>query len=122
MLCSILTVESLSDSIKRSSSLAIRNRLSILEFTACPGIDMTKVMIPVFGWIYLHVVIDWGTKKLLSTHMSLTSKSADWIAALNEAVNLQFPHVMIEQTLKQMLDKGIIQKVGAGKNTAYVKR
>lgn len=29
---------------------------------------------------------------------------------------------MIEQTLKQMLDKGIIQKVGAGKNTAYVKR
>lgn len=53
---------------------------------------MTKIMIPVFGWIYLHVVIDWGTKKLLSTHMSLSSKSADWIAALNEAVNLQFPN------------------------------
>ena len=53
---------------------------------------MTKVMIPTFGWIYLHVVIDWGTKKLLSTHMSLTSKSADWIAALNEAVNFQFPN------------------------------
>lgn len=56
------------------------------------GIDMTKVMISTFGWIYLHVVMDWGTKKLLSTHMSLTSKSADWIAALNEAVNLQFPN------------------------------
>lgn len=56
------------------------------------GIDMTKVMIPTFGWIYLHVVIDWGSKKLLSTHMSLTSKSSDWITALNEAVNLQFPN------------------------------
>ena len=55
------------------------------------GIDMTKVMIPAYGWIYLHVVIDWGTKKLLSVHMSLTSKSSDWITALNEAVNLQFP-------------------------------
>ena len=53
---------------------------------------MTKIMIPVFGWVYLHVVIDWGTKKLLSCHLSLTSKSGDWIAALNEAVNLQFPN------------------------------
>ena len=56
------------------------------------GIDMTKVMIPAFGWVYLHVVIDWGTKKLLSAHMSLSSKSSDWIAALNKAVNLQFPN------------------------------
>lgn len=56
------------------------------------GIDMTKVMIATFGWVYLHVVIDWGTKKLLSTHVSLTSKSSDWLNALNEAVNLQFPN------------------------------
>jgi len=63
------------------------------------GIDMTKVMIPAFGWVYLHVVIDWGTKKLLSTHMSLTSKSADWIQALNEAVNLQFPDGIREATV-----------------------
>ncbi len=56
------------------------------------GIGMTKGMIPVFGWVYLHVVIDWGTKKLLSCHLSLTSKSGDWIAALNEAVNRQFPN------------------------------
>ncbi len=27
---------------------------------------MTKIMIPSFGWIYLHVMIDWETKKLLS--------------------------------------------------------
>jgi len=56
------------------------------------GIDMTKVMIATFGWVYLHVVIDWGSKKLLSTHVSLTSKSSDWLEALNEAINLQFPN------------------------------
>ncbi len=36
------------------------------------GIDMDKVMIATFGWIYLPVIIDWGTKKLLSTHVTLT--------------------------------------------------
>lgn len=49
--------------------------------------------------VYLHVVIDWGTKKLLSAHMSLTSKSSDWIAALNEAVNLQFPNGIRESII-----------------------
>ena len=71
---------------------AVTHKPRTIEPNRYWGIDMTKVMIPTFGWIYLHVVIDWGTKKLLSTHMSLTSKSADWIAALNEAVNFQFPN------------------------------
>lgn len=71
---------------------AVTHKARTIEPNRYWGIDMTKIMIPVFGWIYLHVVIDWGTKKLLSTHMSLSSKSADWIAALNEAVNLQFPN------------------------------
>lgn len=53
---------------------------------------MTKVMIPAFGWVYLHVVIDDGIKKLSSALMSLSNKSSDWIAALNEAVSLQFPN------------------------------
>ena len=53
---------------------------------------MTKVMIPAFGWVYLHVVIDDEIKKLSSALMSLSNKSSDWIAALNEAVSLQFPN------------------------------
>jgi len=56
------------------------------------GIDMTKIMLPNRGWIYLHVVLDWGSKKLLSAYPSLTSKTSDWLAALNEAVNLQYPN------------------------------
>ena len=70
---------------------AVNSKPRTIEPNRYWGIDMTKVMIPAYGWIYLHVVIDWGTKKLLSVHMSLTSKSSDWITALNEAVNLQFP-------------------------------
>ena len=31
---------------------------------------MTKVMIPIFGWIYLHAGMEWGTGKLLSGHLS----------------------------------------------------
>ena len=71
---------------------AVTSKPRTIEPNRFWGIDMTKVMIPVFGWVYLHVVIDWGTKKLLSCHLSLTSKSGDWIAALNEAVNRQFPN------------------------------
>lgn len=56
------------------------------------GIDMTKVLIPSAGWLYVHVAIDWGSKKLLSVNPSLTSKSSDWIDTLNEAVNVQFPN------------------------------
>jgi len=56
------------------------------------GIDMTKIMLPEYGWLYIHVVIDWGSKKLLSSYVSETSTSGDWIAALNEAVNLQYPN------------------------------
>ena len=55
------------------------------------GIDMTKIMIPDYGWAYLHVVLDWGSKKLLSCKLSERSKTSDWLDALNEAVNLQFP-------------------------------
>lgn len=56
------------------------------------GIDMTKVLIPSAGWLYLHVAIDWGAKKLLSVYPSMTSRSSDWIHALNDAVNLQYPN------------------------------
>ena len=68
---------------------AVTHKARTIEPNRYWGIDMTKVMIPVFTWSCLHVVIDWETRKLLSTHMSLSSKPADWIAALNEAVNLQ---------------------------------
>ena len=54
------------------------------------GTDMTKTWTGA-GWAYVHVVIDWGTKKLLAPEASSTSRSSDWISALDKAVNLQFP-------------------------------
>ncbi len=67
------------------------------------GIDMTKIMLPTQGWIYLHVVIDWGSKKLLSAYPSLTSKSGDWLIALNEAINRQFPQGIKDAEFKPAL-------------------
>ena len=60
------------------------------------GTDMTKVLIPGRGWGYVHVVIDWGSKKLLSLHASTRSRAVDWQAALDEALNAQFPQGIAE--------------------------
>lgn len=67
------------------------------------GIDMTKIMIPQYGWAYLHVVIDWGSKKLLSCKLSTRSKAGDWLEALNEAINRQFPEGIREVESKPCL-------------------
>jgi len=56
------------------------------------GTDMTKVMIPSEGWAYLHVVLDWASKKLVGWSLSRTSKASNWLAALDSAVAAQFPH------------------------------
>ena len=55
------------------------------------GTDRTKTMLPQSGWAYLHIVIDWGDKKLLAAHLSRTSRSQDWITALEQAVASEFP-------------------------------
>lgn len=55
------------------------------------GTDMTKVMTG-DGWAYVHVVIDWASKKLLACVTSRASKTRDWLKALSDAVNSQFPN------------------------------
>lgn len=61
----------------------------------CPnqlwGIDMTKILIPSYGWVYLTVVIDWYSKKIVGHDLAVQSKALDWLNALNKAVNNQFP-------------------------------
>ena len=56
------------------------------------GMDMTKVMIPSYGWIYLHLALDWGSKKIVSHNLSLNSKTQDWLDCLLDRVNKQFPN------------------------------
>jgi putative transposase len=56
------------------------------------GIDMTKVMVTGWGWLYLHVVLDWFTKKIVGYDLSLQSKTRQWLEALEKAVSEQFPY------------------------------
>ena len=70
------------------------------------GIDMTKVMIEGHGWVYVTIVIDWHTKKIVGHHAGLQSKAWHWLVARNIGVNRQFPDGVREQDLKLMSDNG----------------
>jgi putative transposase len=71
------------------------------------GIDMTKILVPSWGWVYLHVVLDWASKKIVGYELSLQSKTANWLTALRGAVNQQFPQGIRETgALKLVSDNG----------------
>ena len=72
------------------------------------GIDMTKVMIPGYGWQYLTIVKDWYSKKLIGYSLSNHSKTDDWLSALNTACNNQFPNGILskEHELYLVSDNG----------------
>jgi len=70
------------------------------------GIDMTKVVVESFGWVYVVVVLDWYTKKFVGYHIGLQATTAHWLAALDMAVNRQFPHGIEGQALHLMSDNG----------------
>jgi len=55
------------------------------------GTDMTKVMLHSFGWLYLVIVLDWYTKKITGYSISTKSRTEDWLDALHDACNKQFP-------------------------------
>ena len=71
------------------------------------GIDMTKVMVAYWGWLYLHVVLDWYTKKIVGYNLSWQSKTRDWLDALEKAVSQQFPEgARVKEQLFLVSDNG----------------
>lgn len=70
------------------------------------GIDMTKVMIETFGWVYIVVVLDWYTKKIVGHYVGMQSKTKHWLQALDRAVNIQFPDGVRDRDLHLMSDNG----------------
>jgi putative transposase len=70
------------------------------------GIDMTKVMIEGFGWVYLVVVLDWHTKKIVGHYAGLQARAWHWLVALNRAVNRQFRDGVRDRELNLMADNG----------------
>ena len=70
------------------------------------GIDMTKVMVHGFGWMYITVVLDWYTKKIVGYYAGLQCRGKHWLEALDAAINQQFPDGVREQGLCLMSDNG----------------
>lgn len=70
------------------------------------GIDMTKFIIPSMGWVYLVIVLDWFTKKIVGWDVSLRSKSSNWEMALEMAIDREFPEGVRDKGLRVISDNG----------------
>jgi putative transposase len=70
------------------------------------GIDMTKVMVDGFGWMYLVIVLDWYSKKIVGYYTGLECRSKHWLEALDMALNRQFPDGIRGNRLFLMSDNG----------------
>lgn len=67
------------------------------------GIDMTKIKLATWGWLYLHIVLDWYTKEIVGYSLSIQSKTDDWLDALGMAVNSRFPNGINDKEHKPKL-------------------
>lgn len=70
------------------------------------GIDMTKVMVEGFGWMYILVILDWWSKKIVGHYAGVQCTSRHWLEALDMAVNRQFPEGVMGHELSLMSDNG----------------
>jgi putative transposase len=70
------------------------------------GIDMTKVMVAGFGWVYIVVVLDWYTKKVVGHYAGVPCTAKHWLAALDMAVNQQCPEGARGMGVALMRDNG----------------
>lgn len=70
------------------------------------GIDMTKIMVPTWGWVYVVVVLDWGSRKIVGYDVAARSRAKDWLRALDRAVQQQFPEGIRGKRLRLVSDNG----------------
>lgn len=49
------------------------------------GFTMTKIMIKEFGWVYVVIVLEWYTKKVMGHYSGLHVRVWHWLKALNKA-------------------------------------
>jgi len=69
------------------------------------GIDMTKVM-TYRGWVYVVIVLDWYTKKIVGHYSGRQARTAEWLEALEKGINREFPEGVRGHGLKLMSDNG----------------
>lgn len=66
---------------------------------------MTKIITKT-GWVYVTVVLDWYSKKIVGYHIGYQSKSSDWLFALDMALQANFPCGVRGHNLNLMSDNG----------------
>jgi len=69
------------------------------------GIDMTKVMTD-SGWVYIVLVLDWYSKKVVGHYAGTRATSVHWLTALEQGLNRQFPDGVRGHRLHLMSDNG----------------
>ena len=69
------------------------------------GIDMTKVMTEC-GWVYIVIVLDWYSKKVVGHYSGVQAKTCHWLEALERGLNRQFPDGVRGHNLHLMSDNG----------------
>jgi transposase InsO family protein len=67
---------------------------------------MSKFLIPVTGWVYLVIVLDWHSKKIVGWDLSSRSKTGEWKRAVEVAVEREFPKGVRGRGLKLISDNG----------------
>ena len=67
---------------------------------------MTKVMVEGFGWVYIVLVLDWYTKKIVGYYSGTPCTAKHWLEALDMAVNREFPDGTRGQGVSLMSDNG----------------
>lgn len=69
------------------------------------GIDMTSIQTKQ-GKVYYIAVIDWHTREILGSCVSMRARTQEWLEALNEALNEGWPEGAKSQGIKIVSDNG----------------
>ena len=69
------------------------------------GIDMTKVLSKT-GWVYVVIVLDWYTKKIVGHYSGKQARTKEWLYALNKGLNREYPEGVRGNNLKLISDNG----------------
>ena len=69
------------------------------------GIDMTKVLSKT-GWVYVVIVLDWYTKKIVGHYSGKQARTKEWLEALNKAFKREYPLGARGKGLKLISDNG----------------
>lgn len=70
------------------------------------GMDMTKVRVAGFGWVYIAFIVDWYSKKIVGYYTGMQCTAKHWLETLEMAVNRQLSEGVRGKGLSLMCDNG----------------